>query len=52
MKGDLNLARCTGLTSLPDGLTVGGNLDLTDTGITRVPASAWIAGIVRGPGVA
>lgn len=33
--GSLDLRGCTGLTSLPDGLTVGGSLDLSGTGITR-----------------
>ena len=29
--------RGTGITSLPDGLTVGGSLDLSGTGITSLP---------------
>lgn len=33
--GNLNLYRCTGITSLPEGLTVGGWLDLSGTGITN-----------------
>lgn len=32
--GSLDLYGCDGITSLPDNLTVGGNLDLRGTGIT------------------
>ena len=32
--GSLDLDGCTGITSLPEGLTVGGSLDLIGTGIT------------------
>ena len=32
--GSLDLENCTGITSLPEGLTVGGSLDLRGTGIT------------------
>ena len=33
--GRLDLEGCTGITSLPEGLTVGGSLDLSGTGITN-----------------
>ncbi len=32
--GSLDLEGCTGITQLPDNLTVGGCLDLSGTGIT------------------
>ena len=35
--GYLDLEGCTGITSLPEGLTVGGYLDLRGTGITSLP---------------
>jgi hypothetical protein len=36
--GSLDLTGCTGLTALPDGLTVGGWLDLSGcTGLTALP---------------
>ena len=34
--GSLDLEGCTGITSLPEGLTVGGSLDLGGTGITSI----------------
>ena len=34
--GSLYLEGCTGITSLPDNLTVGGSLDLRGTGITEI----------------
>ena len=36
MGGGLDL-RGTGITALPEGLTVGGGLDLRGTGITALP---------------
>lgn len=41
--GNLDL-RGTGLTSLPDNLTVGGWLDLRDTGITSLPDNLTVGG--------
>ena len=35
--GSLDLNGCTGITSLPDNLTVGGSLYLSGTGITSLP---------------
>ena len=42
--GDLDLDGCTGITSLPDNLTVGGYLDLRDTGITSLPDNLTVGG--------
>ena len=44
--GSLDL-RGTGITSLPDGLTVGGDLDLRDTGITTLPDGLKARRIIR-----
>ena len=41
--GNLDL-RCTGITSLPDNLTVGGSLDLSGTGITSLPDNLTVGG--------
>ena len=41
--GNLYL-RGTGITSLPDNLTVGGNLDLRGTGITSLPDNLTVGG--------
>ena len=41
--GDLNLYG-TGITSLPDNLTVGGRLDLYGTGITSLPDNLTVGG--------
>ena len=41
--GNLDL-RCTGITSLPDNLTVGGSLDLRCTGITSLPDNLTVGG--------
>ena len=45
--GSLDLSRCTGLTALPDNLTVGSWLDLSGcTGLTELPdnltVGSWI----------
>ncbi len=43
--GYLDLDGCTGLTSLPDGLSVGGNLYLGDcTGLTALPDGLSVGG--------
>ena len=42
--GDLCLGNCTGITSLPKGLTVGGSLDLNGTGITSLPKGLIVGG--------
>ena len=43
--GDLDLDGCTGITSLPDNLTVGGYLDLEGcTGITSLPDNLIVGG--------
>ena len=43
-KGSLDLEGCTGITSLPDNLTVGGYLDLRGTGITSLPDNLTVGG--------
>ena len=43
--GSLDLSG-TGVTTLPDGLTVGGWLDLRGTGVTTLPGNAKISGKV------
>ena len=45
--------RGTGITSLPDGLTVGGWLDLSGTGITSLPEGLTVGGYLdlRGTGI-
>ena len=43
IKGSLNLTN-SGITSLPEGLTVEGNLDLGNTGITSLPKSLTVEG--------
>ena len=45
--------RGTGITSLPDGLTVGGSLDLEGTGITSLPDGLTVGGslYLRGTGI-
>jgi hypothetical protein len=43
-RGDLYLEYCTGITSLPDGLTVGGYLDLHGTRITSLPEGLTVEG--------
>ena len=40
----LYLAGCKGLTSLPKNLTVGGFLNLRDTGITSLPKNLTVSG--------
>ena len=42
--GSLDLENCTGITSLPEGLTVGGYLDLRGTGITSLPEGLTVGG--------
>jgi hypothetical protein len=43
--GNLYLHGCTGLTSLPEGLTVGGYLDLRGcTGLTSLPEGLTVGG--------
>ena len=42
--GSLDLEGCTGITSLPEGLTVGGSLYLRGTGITSLPEGLKIRG--------
>ena len=43
--GSLDLEGCTGITTLPDGLTVGGSLDLEGcTGITTLPDGLTVGG--------
>lgn len=42
--GNLDLEGCTGITSLPEGLTVGGYLDLRGTGITALPEGLKVGG--------
>ena len=44
--GDIDL-RGTGITALPDGLTVGGDLYLRGTGITALPASIRPEQVIR-----
>ena len=45
VKGDINLACCTGLTSLPGNLTVEGPLNLTGcTGLTSLPDNLTVWG--------
>ena len=43
----------TGITSLPEGLTVGGWLDLRETGITSLPEGLTVGGslYLRGTGI-
>jgi len=41
--GNLNLSG-TGITALPEGLTVGGSLYLSDTGITALPEGLTVGG--------
>ena len=41
--GSLDL-RGTGITALPDNLTVGGSLDLRGTGITALPNNLTVGG--------
>ena len=50
--GDLDL-RGTGITALPEGLTVGGALDLGGTGITALPEGLTVGGslYLRGTGI-
>ncbi|MBQ7835373.1 MAG: hypothetical protein IJ385_06275, partial [Ruminiclostridium sp.] len=45
--------RGTGITSLPEGLTVGGSLDLRGTGITSLPEGLTVGGSLdlRGTGI-
>ena len=45
--------RGTGITSLPEGLTVGGSLDLRGTGITSLPEGLTVGGYLdlRGTGI-
>ena len=44
VKGKLDLSNNAMITSLPAGLQVGGDLDLTDTGITSLPAGLRVGG--------
>ena len=50
---NLDLEGCTGITSLPDNLTVGGWLDLRGTGITSLPDNLTVGGplYLRGTGI-
>ena len=50
--GSLDL-RGTGITSLPDNMTVGGSLDLEGTGITSLPDNLTVGGSldIRGTGI-
>ncbi|EGW47748.1 hypothetical protein HMPREF0666_01113, partial [Prevotella sp. C561] len=53
--GSLDLENCTGITALPDNLTVGGSLDLENcTGITALPDNLTVGGYLdlRGTGIA
>jgi hypothetical protein len=44
-EGNLDLTGCTGLTALPDNLSVGGWLDLTGcTGLTALPDNLSVGG--------
>ena len=45
--GSLYLGGCTGITALPDGLTVGGYLDLRGTGITALPDTVRVGNVIR-----
>ena len=51
--GSLYLEGCTGITALPDNLTVGGSLDLRGTGITALPDNLTVGGYLdlRGTGI-
>ena len=51
--GNLDLYGRTGITSLPDGLTVGGGLGLRGTGITSLPDGLTVGGglDLRGTGI-
>ena len=51
--GALYLEECTGITSLPDNLTVGGSLYLRGTGITSLPDNLTVGGDLdlRGTGI-
>ena len=51
--GSLDLEGCTGITTLPDNLTVGGYLDLRGTGITTLPDNLTVGGSLdlRGTGI-
>ena len=51
--GSLELENCTGITALPDGLTVGGDLYLRGTGITALPDGLTVGGslYLRGTGI-
>ena len=42
--GDLDLSGNTGITALPDGLSVGGSLYLRGTGITALPDGLSVGG--------
>ena len=44
VKGKLDLSNNAMITSLPAGLQVGGDLDLTDTGITSLAADLQVGG--------
>lgn len=50
--GDLDLSE-TDLTSLPDGLTVGGSLDVSNTNLTSLPDDLVVEGHLdlRGTGI-
>ena len=51
--GDLDLSGNAGITALPDGLSVGGSLDLRGTGITALPDGLSVGGSLdlRGTGI-
>ncbi|MFP9482766.1 hypothetical protein AB6D47_14755, partial [Pectobacterium brasiliense] len=53
IEGDLSLLGGTGITSLPDNLSVGGSLDLRGTGITSLPDNLSVGGslYLRGTGI-
>ena len=51
--GSLDLYNCTGITALPDNLTVGDSLYLSGTGITALPDNLTVGGslYLRGTGI-
>ena len=52
-RGYLDLENCTGITSLPEGLTVGGYISLGGTGITSLPKGLTVGDTLylRGTGI-
>ena len=47
IEGDLDLSGNTGITALPNGLSVGGYLDLRGTSITALPKSVDASRVIR-----